>query len=45
MTLRELDRLAERWRPARGWAARALWLMLLGPAPLPDLPERPEFGQ
>ena len=33
MTLRELDRLAEQWRPARAWAARALWLMLLGPAP------------
>jgi 3-methyladenine DNA glycosylase/8-oxoguanine DNA glycosylase len=45
MTLRELDRLAERWRPARGWAARALWLMLLGPAPAAGGPERPETDQ
>jgi 3-methyladenine DNA glycosylase/8-oxoguanine DNA glycosylase len=31
--LRELDRLAERWRPYRGWAARLLWLDLLGYEP------------
>ncbi len=30
---RELDRLAEGWRPARGWAARLLWTALLGVAP------------
>jgi 3-methyladenine DNA glycosylase/8-oxoguanine DNA glycosylase len=29
-TLRELDHLAARWRPWRGWAARLLWLELLG---------------
>jgi DNA-3-methyladenine glycosylase II len=29
---RGLDRLAEGWRPARGWAARLLWTDLLGPA-------------
>jgi 3-methyladenine DNA glycosylase/8-oxoguanine DNA glycosylase len=28
--LRELDRLAEGWKPARAWAARLLWLDLLG---------------
>jgi 3-methyladenine DNA glycosylase/8-oxoguanine DNA glycosylase len=33
MTLRDLDVLAEGWRPWRGWAARLLWLSLLGPAP------------
>jgi 3-methyladenine DNA glycosylase/8-oxoguanine DNA glycosylase len=33
MTLRDLDKLAEAWRPWRGWAARLLWLSLLGPAP------------
>jgi len=33
MTLRDLDVLAEAWRPWRGWAARLLWLSLLGPAP------------
>lgn len=27
-----LDRLAERWRPARSWAARLLWVDLLGVA-------------
>ena len=27
-----LDRLAERWRPSRGWAARLLWTALLGTA-------------
>ena len=36
LTLRELDSLAERWRPARGWAARLLWTELLGPAPMTD---------
>jgi 3-methyladenine DNA glycosylase/8-oxoguanine DNA glycosylase len=30
MTLKDLDVLAEQWRPARAWAARALWLSLLG---------------
>jgi 3-methyladenine DNA glycosylase/8-oxoguanine DNA glycosylase len=35
LTLRSLDALAESWRPGRGWAARALWLRLLGPAPVP----------
>lgn len=34
LTLAELDRLAERWRPNRGWAARLLWTKLLGPAPI-----------
>jgi 3-methyladenine DNA glycosylase/8-oxoguanine DNA glycosylase len=28
--LRSLDRLAESWAPFRGWAARLLWLDLLG---------------
>jgi 3-methyladenine DNA glycosylase/8-oxoguanine DNA glycosylase len=28
--LRALDRLAETWAPSRGWAARLLWLDLLG---------------
>lgn len=32
MTLKDLDKLAESWRPARAWAARALWLSLLGMA-------------
>lgn len=32
LTLRDLDRLAEGWRPSRGWAARLLWTDLLGPA-------------
>lgn len=32
MTLKDLDKLAESWRPARAWAARSLWLSLLGPA-------------
>ena len=36
MTLRDLDALAEAWRPWRGWAARLLWLSLLGPAPTED---------
>lgn len=30
MTLKDLDKLAEAWRPVRAWAARALWLSLLG---------------
>lgn len=30
MTLKDLDKLAEAWRPARAWAARALWVSLLG---------------
>jgi 3-methyladenine DNA glycosylase/8-oxoguanine DNA glycosylase len=33
LTLRDLDRLAEAWRPARAWAARLLWTDLLGEAP------------
>jgi 3-methyladenine DNA glycosylase/8-oxoguanine DNA glycosylase len=28
--LKDLDRLSERWKPYRGWAARLLWLDLLG---------------
>ena len=32
LDLRGLDRLAEGWHPARGWAARLLWTDLLGPA-------------
>lgn len=30
MTMKDLDRLAEDWRPARAWAARLLWANLLG---------------
>jgi 3-methyladenine DNA glycosylase/8-oxoguanine DNA glycosylase len=30
LALKDLDRVAERWRPYRGWAARLLWLDLLG---------------
>lgn len=33
MDLRDLDQVAERWRPARGLAARLLWTALFGPAP------------
>ena len=32
LTLRALDRLADGWRPSRGWAARLLWTTLLGEA-------------
>jgi 3-methyladenine DNA glycosylase/8-oxoguanine DNA glycosylase len=32
LSMRELDALSERWRPYRSWAARLLWLELLGPA-------------
>jgi DNA-3-methyladenine glycosylase II len=32
LSMRALDALSERWRPHRGWAARLLWLELLGPA-------------
>ncbi len=32
LTLRDLDRLAERWRPNRAWAARLLWHQLFGGA-------------
>ena len=28
--LKDLDRVSERWKPYRGWAARLLWLDLLG---------------
>jgi 3-methyladenine DNA glycosylase/8-oxoguanine DNA glycosylase len=28
--LEDLDRVAERWKPYRAWAARLLWLDLLG---------------
>ena len=34
LTLKTLDVLADSWRPGRAWAARALWLSLLGPAPI-----------
>jgi 3-methyladenine DNA glycosylase/8-oxoguanine DNA glycosylase len=30
LNLKDLDWVAERWRPFRGWAARLLWLDLLG---------------
>ena len=30
LDLKDLDRVAEQWRPYRGWAARLLWLDLLG---------------
>lgn len=33
LTMRELDLLAEEWRPARGLAARLLWTALFGAAP------------
>lgn len=33
LTMKDLDVLAESWRPARGLAARLLWTALLGPAP------------
>jgi 3-methyladenine DNA glycosylase/8-oxoguanine DNA glycosylase len=36
MTLRDLDVLAETWRPGRGLAARLLWTELLGPAPVEE---------
>jgi 3-methyladenine DNA glycosylase/8-oxoguanine DNA glycosylase len=32
ITLKEMDRLADRWRPYRGWATRWLWAGLLGVA-------------
>lgn len=32
MTMKDLDRLSEGWRPQRGIAARLLWTNLLGPA-------------
>lgn len=32
MTMRDLDALSEAWRPGRSWAARWLWLNLLGTA-------------
>lgn len=32
MSMRDLDAMSERWRPYRSWAARLLWLDLLGPA-------------
>jgi DNA-3-methyladenine glycosylase II len=32
VTLKELDVLADAWKPARAWAARLLWTNLLGPA-------------
>ncbi len=34
LTMRELDLLAEKWRPARGLAARLLWTALFGAAPI-----------
>ena len=33
LSLRELDRLADAWQPARGIAARLLWTALFGIAP------------
>jgi 3-methyladenine DNA glycosylase/8-oxoguanine DNA glycosylase len=33
LDMKGLDRLAEGWRPHRGWVARLLWTALLGPAP------------
>jgi len=30
LSLKDLDRKAERWKPNRGWAARLLWIDLLG---------------
>lgn len=33
MTLKELDALADGWKPGRGLAARLLWTGLFGPAP------------
>lgn len=33
LTLKDLDRLADRWRPARAIAARLLWTGLFGAAP------------
>lgn len=33
MTMKDLDRLAEGWRPGRGLAARLLWTSLFDPAP------------
>jgi 3-methyladenine DNA glycosylase/8-oxoguanine DNA glycosylase len=32
ITLKELDLVADAWKPARAWAARLLWTNLLGPA-------------
>ncbi|MGI8406488.1 MAG: DNA-3-methyladenine glycosylase family protein [Thermomicrobiales bacterium] len=34
LTLKELDRLAEEWQPARALAARLLWTNLFGSAPV-----------
>ena len=36
MTMRDLDALSDAWRPGRSWAARWLWLNLLGPATHPS---------
>jgi 3-methyladenine DNA glycosylase/8-oxoguanine DNA glycosylase len=44
LTLKTLDHLAEGWRPGRAWAARVLWLRLLGPAPVAPGPVVPRFG-
>ncbi len=33
LEMKGLDRLAEGWRPHRGWVARLLWTALLGTAP------------
>lgn len=35
LTLRDLDRLSEAWRPHRAWASRLLWTDLLGTADSP----------
>lgn len=37
LTLKELDRVAESWRPARALAARLLWTKFFGPAPEPAI--------
>ena len=36
MAREDVDQLAEGWRPARGWAARLLWISLLGGAAGPS---------
>jgi len=36
LTLKELDKLAEQWQPARALAARLLWTKLFGSAPSPS---------
>jgi len=46
LTLKDLDRLSERWRPARAIAARLLWTALFGVAPVEDdTPWTPAAGR